>query len=77
MVPPALSERPFRDALDVARTATFAPEEWETYERAKMVEQDARGALAVEQVIEYPNRPLPMAPTHCITRQEARVSHCR
>ena len=47
VVPPALSERPFRDALDVARTATFSPEEWEAYERAKMAEQDARGALAV------------------------------
>ncbi|MEO5731329.1 MAG: Rpn family recombination-promoting nuclease/putative transposase [Byssovorax sp.] len=47
VVPPALSERPFRDALEVARTATFAPAEWEAYERAKMAEQDARGALAV------------------------------
>ncbi|XXT14668.1 Rpn family recombination-promoting nuclease/putative transposase [Sorangium sp. So ce429] len=47
VVPPALSEKPFRDALEVARTATFSPEEWEAYERAKMAEQDARGALAV------------------------------
>ena len=47
VVPSALSERPFRDALDVARTATFSPEEWEAYERAKMAEQDAQGALAV------------------------------
>jgi len=47
VVPPALSERPFRDALEVTRTATFTPEEWELYERAKMAEQDARGALAV------------------------------
>ena len=47
VVPPALSEEPFRDALEVARTATFSPEEWEAYERAKMAEQDARGALAV------------------------------
>jgi predicted transposase/invertase (TIGR01784 family) len=47
VVPPALSEGPFRDALEVARTATFSPEEWEIYERAKMAEQDARGALAV------------------------------
>ena len=47
VVPPALSERPFRDALEVARTATFDPAEWEAYERAKMAEQDARGALAV------------------------------
>ena len=47
VVPPALSEQPFRDALEVARTATFTPGEWEAYERAKMAEQDARGALAV------------------------------
>jgi predicted transposase/invertase (TIGR01784 family) len=47
VVPPALSEGPFRDALEVARMATFTPEEWEAYERAKMAEQDARGALAV------------------------------
>lgn len=47
VVPPALSEEPFRGALEVARTATFSPEEWEAYERAKMAEQDARGALAV------------------------------
>lgn len=33
--------------LIVTRTATFTPEEWEAYERAKMAEQDARGALAV------------------------------
>ncbi|WP_437759921.1 Rpn family recombination-promoting nuclease/putative transposase [Sorangium sp. So ce1389] len=47
VVPSALSEGPFRDALEVTRTATFTPEEWEVYERAKMAEQDARGALTV------------------------------
>ncbi len=47
VVPPSLSEGPFRDALEVARTATFSAEEWEAYERAKMAEQDARGALTV------------------------------
>jgi len=47
VVPPALADRPFRDALEVARTATFSPEEWEAYERAKMAEQDARGALTI------------------------------
>ena len=47
VVPKALSEGPFRDALEIARTATFDPEEWEAYERAKMAEQDARGALTV------------------------------
>jgi predicted transposase/invertase (TIGR01784 family) len=47
VVPPALSEGPFREALEVTRMATFTPEEWELYERAKMAEQDARGALTV------------------------------
>ena len=47
VVPPALSEGPFRDALEVTRTATFTPEDWEIYERAKMAEQDTRGALTV------------------------------
>jgi hypothetical protein len=51
VVPPALSEGPFRDALEVTRTATFTPEEWEAYERAKMAEQDARGALADPRVL--------------------------
>jgi hypothetical protein len=32
---------------EVTRMATFSPEEWEAYERAKMAEQDARGALTV------------------------------
>jgi predicted transposase/invertase (TIGR01784 family) len=47
VVPPALEEGPFREALDVARLASFSPAEWEAYERAKMAEQDARGALSV------------------------------
>jgi predicted transposase/invertase (TIGR01784 family) len=47
VVPPALSEEPFRGALETARTSTFSAEEWEAYDRAKMAEQDARGALAV------------------------------
>ena len=38
VVPPALADEPFRDALEVARTASFSPEEWEAYERAKMAE---------------------------------------
>ena len=49
VVPPSLADAPFRDALEVSRAATFTPEEWEAYERAKMAEQDARGALAVER----------------------------
>jgi predicted transposase/invertase (TIGR01784 family) len=46
-VPLALADEPFRGALEVARTATFSSAEWEAYERAKMSEQDARGALTV------------------------------
>ena len=42
-----LAEEPFRGALKVARTATFSSAEWDAYERAKMAEQDARGALTV------------------------------
>jgi predicted transposase/invertase (TIGR01784 family) len=47
VVPHALSERPYIDALEVTRRAKFTAEEWEAYERAKMAEQDARGMLAV------------------------------
>jgi hypothetical protein len=46
-VPLALAEEPFRGALEVARTASSSSAEWEAYERAKMSEQDARGALTV------------------------------
>ena len=45
VVPSPLSEGPFREALEVTRMAKFTPVEWEIYERAKMAEQDARGAL--------------------------------
>jgi predicted transposase/invertase (TIGR01784 family) len=46
VVPPALSEGPVREALEIARRATFTNEEWEAYERSKMAEQDERGALS-------------------------------
>ena len=49
VVPPSLADAPFREALEVSRTAGFTSDEWEAYERAKMAEQDARGALAVER----------------------------
>ncbi len=49
VVPAPLAEAPFREALEVSRTAGFTPDEWEAYERAKMAEQDARGALAIER----------------------------
>ncbi|MBI5512783.1 MAG: Rpn family recombination-promoting nuclease/putative transposase [Deltaproteobacteria bacterium] len=49
VVPSSLSDAPFREALEVSRTAGFSADEWEAYERAKMAEQDARGALAIER----------------------------
>jgi predicted transposase/invertase (TIGR01784 family) len=47
VVPPALEKGPFREALDIARLASFSPGEWEAYDRAKMAEQDARGSITV------------------------------
>jgi predicted transposase/invertase (TIGR01784 family) len=47
VVPAALAEGPFRDAMEVARATNFSSDEWQVYERAKMAEQDARGALTV------------------------------
>ena len=49
VIPEALADDPFREALEVSRTAGFSGDEWEAYERAKMAEQDARGALAIER----------------------------
>ena len=49
VVPAPLADTPFREALEVSRTAGFTPTEWEAYERAKMAEQDARGALAIQR----------------------------
>jgi predicted transposase/invertase (TIGR01784 family) len=45
VVPPALSETPYREALEVARMAGFSAGELDLYDRAKIAEQDARGAL--------------------------------
>jgi predicted transposase/invertase (TIGR01784 family) len=47
VVPPALSEGPFREALEIARRATFTKAEWEEYERSKMAEQDQRGIISL------------------------------
>lgn len=44
-VPAALHDRATRQALEAARSAQFTAAEWETYDRAKVAEQDARGAL--------------------------------
>jgi predicted transposase/invertase (TIGR01784 family) len=45
VIPPELDEAPFREAFEVARMAGLTEAEHEAYERAKMAEQDARGAL--------------------------------
>jgi len=45
VIPPELDEEPFREALEVARMAGFSEAELELYDRSKMAEQDARGAL--------------------------------
>ena len=48
-VPPVLAEAPFARALQITRTSSFTEEEWEAYDRAKIAEQDARGALSLER----------------------------
>jgi predicted transposase/invertase (TIGR01784 family) len=47
VVPPALADAPFREALEVARMATFSVAELELYDQTKIAEQDARGALSL------------------------------
>lgn len=47
VIPPALAEPPFLEAFEVARVVHFTPEEWDAYDRAKIAEQDARGALTL------------------------------
>jgi predicted transposase/invertase (TIGR01784 family) len=47
VVPEALAERPFMDALEAARVARFTHEEWDAYIRAGMALQDERGALSL------------------------------
>ena len=49
VVPPALSETPYREALEVARMAGFSAGELDLYDRAKIAEQDARGALSLAE----------------------------
>ena len=49
VVPPVLASGPFREALEVARMANFTAEELEIYDRSKIVEQDARGALSLAE----------------------------
>ena len=49
VVPPALSVPPYREALEVARVAGFSAGELDRYDRAKIAEQDARGALSLAE----------------------------
>ncbi len=49
VVPPALSQTPFREAMEVARMAGFSSGELDLYDRAKIAEQDARGALSLAE----------------------------
>jgi predicted transposase/invertase (TIGR01784 family) len=45
VIPPELAEEPFLEAFEVARRALFTAFETTAYERAKIAEQDARGAI--------------------------------
>jgi hypothetical protein len=49
VVPPALSEGPFAEALEIARKSSFTDAEWLEYERSKMAEQDERGRITFAQ----------------------------
>jgi hypothetical protein len=49
VIPPPLAADPYRSALEVARTASFTPGEWDAYDRAKIAEQDARGMLSLAE----------------------------
>jgi predicted transposase/invertase (TIGR01784 family) len=49
VIPPELAQEPFRTALEQARTAGFTPAEWDAYDRAKISEQDARGAISLAE----------------------------
>ena len=49
VAPPALSVPPYREALEVARIAGFSTGELDLYDRSKIAEQDARGALSLAE----------------------------
>jgi len=49
VVPEALQEHPFIDALEAARTAGFTAAEWDAYILAGIAIQNERGALAVAE----------------------------
>ncbi len=65
VIPPELDAEPFRSALEQARTARFTPAEWDAYDRAKVAEQDARGAISLaERVGETRGRQQGLAEGH-------------
>jgi flagellar biosynthesis/type III secretory pathway protein FliH len=47
VIPSELAQEPFRTALEQARMASFTFAEWDAYDRAKIAEQDARGAISL------------------------------
>ncbi len=47
VLPPALAVSPYREVLEVVRMAGFSAGELDLYDRAKIAEQDARGALSL------------------------------
>jgi predicted transposase/invertase (TIGR01784 family) len=49
VIPPALQESPFQEALEAARTAGFTLAEWDSYIAAGMAIQDERGALSLAE----------------------------
>lgn len=49
VVPEVLSQHPFVDALEAARTAGFSAAEWEAYILAGIAIQNERGALSVAE----------------------------
>src|SRR3954468_336700 len=49
VVPPALAVPPYREAADVAPVPWFSAGELDLYDRTKIAEQDARGALSLAE----------------------------
>jgi len=47
VIPPELEQEPFRTTLEQARIAGFTLAEWDAYDRARISEQDARGAISL------------------------------
>lgn len=52
-IPPALADHPFKEALEAARLANFDSNALRFYDRGKIAEQDARGALALARRLGY------------------------